>query len=173
MDFNCGKTTILPCSNILGFRTDAAMQVWTLCESTQCGEVHKLYNSCFMELWPWSLALTELISCLSLYSVCLIYLFMMINKIKKQFLPGLGKKKNQRYDTQISRCNIVLQRQSRSSNKSSTINDLQTSKALIAFTTLKKKVWEWFHSDCKLFYCSSENNFVPFHSVLLEQSSTR
>lgn len=50
MDFNCGKTTILPCSNILGFRTDAAMQVWTLCESTQCGEVHKLYNSCFMEL---------------------------------------------------------------------------------------------------------------------------
>ena len=32
MDFNRGKTTILPCSNTLGFKTDAAMQVWSLCK---------------------------------------------------------------------------------------------------------------------------------------------
>lgn len=30
MGFHGGKTTTLPCSNILGFRIDVAMQVWSL-----------------------------------------------------------------------------------------------------------------------------------------------
>lgn len=50
--------------------------------------------------------------------------------------------------------------------------DLQTKKELIAFITTKN-VFGIDFILIKLFYYSSENNFVPSHSVLLEQSSTR